>query len=320
MKKLIKQMSDLLFEDNVIIPDITLNANSELDIDSMTISNIHFRRKLMYDYSDMYMFIFTTVDDTFHVSGAFTDLFNTFVYENQDNFNRIYWGLYSKYNPIENYNKIGDISEVIEYKGTELHAVSSSGSSDHDTVYQDGGDGIDSEVSFEISGTHTNNTAKIGNETNTETLATKHFISTNFKEENSVSAFDSSNDYVNSDKNLKYGLPLDNYTQDQGTITNSLQYTNRGDNTTEGWNNYKETTKESRYHKEEVDDSFTSGTTDQKTFTGRKDEKEISDNTHGNIGVMSNQQMIQQEMDIRLKYNMLDIILNQFVHEFLFRV
>lgn len=320
MKKLIKQMSDLLFDINITIPDITLNANSELNIDSMTISNTHFKRKLMYDYSDMYMFIFTTVDDISHVSGAFTDLFNTFVYENQDNFNRIYWGLYSKYNPIENYNKIGDISEVIEYKGTELHAVSSSGSSDHDTVYQDGTPEISSEVTFEISGTHTHNTAKVGSETNTETLNTKHETNTSFTEENGVSAFDSSNNYVNSDKNVKSGSSQDNYTQDSGTDTNVTTFTDRSDNITEGWNNYKETTKESRYHKEEVDDSFTSGTTDQKTFTGRKDEKEISDNTHGNIGVMSNQQMIQQEMDIRLKYNMLDIILNQFVHEFLFRI
>ena len=41
---------------------------------------------------------------------------------------------------------------------------------------------------------------------------------------------------------------------------------------------------------------------------------------HGNIGVTTNQQMIEAEVELRRKYNMIDIIVNDFIDKFCLRV
>ena len=58
-------------------------------------------------------------------------------------------------------------------------------------------------------------------------------------------------------------------------------------------------------------DSKTGSSENESVHTGR---------THGNIGVTTSQQMLESEIELRNKYNIMDIIINDFLREFCLRV
>lgn len=59
--------------------------------------------------------------------------------------------------------------------------------------------------------------------------------------------------------------------------------------------------------------------TDSKTGTS-ENESIHTGRTHGNIGVTTSQQMLESEIELRNKYNIMDIIINDFLREFCLRV
>lgn len=54
---------------------------------------------------------------------------------------------------------------------------------------------------------------------------------------------------------------------------------------------------------------------DHRDYTGG-DNRVINIRAHGNIGVTTNQSMIRQEIEMRTKYNLYEIIVNDFVNKF----
>lgn len=319
MKRFYKTIDELITEYNITIPDITLYGNSDYDIDNLTISNTHLKRKLLYEFATYLMPIYTTVDDNAHISGAFSDIFSTFIYENQHNFDKIYQSLYAEYNPIENYNKHGDIKETLEYKGSQSNSHTETTGGLSTTTHNDGIDGQTSEVTLLKSGSETNTETISGSETNTETLNNATAQGTNLTETNQVSAFNdtAADSFHDTDKKTTIGIANANTTTNTGTNTNELAYTNRQNQNVRNFNNYTETTQENRHFTDSTNETGSRTGSDTLSFTNRKDEKSIIDSTHGNIGVMSNQTMIEQENLLRAKYNIMNIILNQFAHEFL---
>ncbi len=62
-------------------------------------------------------------------------------------------------------------------------------------------------------------------------------------------------------------------------------------------------------------DSSAGSTTDNAAYSGG-DNREISIRAHGNIGVTTNQQMIEAEISIRHNHNLYNIIIDDFINKF----
>lgn len=69
-----------------------------------------------------------------------------------------------------------------------------------------------------------------------------------------------------------------------------------------------------------TDTAQNSGTDSRKTDYGHKESVVESIRAHGNIGVTTNQQMVTAEVEMRMQYNIYDIIIKMFEREFLSRV
>lgn len=134
--------------------------------------------------------------------------------------------------------------------------------------------------------------------------------------------------------------PLENYNRtedwtDNGTRTDNLTETSNGGTTgsgTIGGTNGSTTTRSSKGYnsgnwvageKEEVSGSVNNTTSDSTTSNNTRTNTGTvgnvvtrKGNVHGNIGVMSNQNMITQEVQMRVQYQLCNIIIQQFKLKF----
>lgn len=134
--------------------------------------------------------------------------------------------------------------------------------------------------------------------------------------------------------------PIENYNRtedwtDSGTRTDNLTETNNGGTTgsgTVGGTNSSTNTKSTKGYnsgswvageKEEVSGSVNNTTSDSTTSNNTRTNTGTvgnvvtrKGNVHGNIGVTSNQQMITQEIQMRVQYQLCNIIIQQFKLKF----
>ena len=224
---------------------------------------------------------------------------NTFVLDKQNAFEKLFQALYSKYDPISNYDRHSHIT--VDYKGKEKDETTYAGQ-ETDTLVK--------------SGQETNELAKAGTETHTTTMSgkektTNHNAATT--ETRAKTAFDSGNsEWLNTEKTdatahddydeTEYGssgstrqdidaLTFSNNRKD----TNTLSFSQRQDKNTKAFTDRKDTT--------------------EKSFTSRQDE--TNEYTHGNIGVTTTQQMITSQFPLTEADEIRQYIMSCFVHKYL---
>lgn len=223
---------------------------------------------------------------------------NVFKETRTNDFTRIKNALESEYNPIENYDR--KEKSTTTNKGEDV--VTNVGNSDMITY----------DTSDRVEGT----TEKIEyNSTNTETkdLTTK-YDNTDTKSGNDVSenvleksGFNNPSSLYVSEKNTSTDtynnsqMKNDAITKDSGTdsISNSGNDTHTADYST------------SKSGTEKHESNLTNTTKHGHVV-------EFENNVHGNIGITTNQQMIESELDLRLKRNLVEMIVSLFVSEFTF--
>lgn len=192
--------------------------------------------------------------------------------ENKFAFEKMWKAMETEYNPLENYNR----TETRE--GEFSNSGSNSGLNSSSTI-----------VDGETKGTGTVTNATTINEatTNTDDSTTTN----NLTDEHQVSAFDSAT-YQAKEKDLHTGtVTLD----DDQTSTRQASNSNT----------------ETRNTKDEVDSTTTvSGSTSGQHSDSGTDSYEL--HATGNIGVTTNQRMLESELMLRKKYNLYKIMANTF--------
>lgn len=244
------------------------------------------------------------------------------------NFDRTMEALMSEYDPIENYNRYEDWTRTPDLSDTNTHTG-------QDSTAHSGNDSLVHTGQDTVADTGKDTTTHSGKDTtkNSGTDSDLHTF-TNYKEtvteaggkttEEQVSAFDSGT-YQASKKTIEtYGDPSTRTTEKAITGSNTDALTHgKQEELTHG-------------HKEELEhghtETTTRGTTDTQnyssseattygsTFTERHTGNEkYTAHLHGNIGVTTTQQMIEQEIELR-KYDVYNDIAMRFEHEFLVQV
>lgn len=225
------------------------------------------------------------VKDEVNLQNAFNDLIDFFNYYKglfQEDLQRLYdgWRLY--YSPIENYDKYGSIKT--DYKGTEKNELKKTGSEYHieeATGYKD--------------------IQELGKE---EHKLTKGGTESNMHQEAAFNTPATLND----------------------AYKDTTTFTTRTDTTTSTYGG--KTQAEDRITREKYSDDYSKKTStvysgllpseerkdsSKKTFEQRYDE--VTEHTHGNIGVKSSESLLLEEFDLRMKFeleNYLRLIVDKF--------
>ena len=212
------------------------------------------------------------------------------------NFDRIMDALTAEYDPIENYNRHTNWTRTPDLTDTDTK-------SGVDSLKHTGNDKLEKTGKDEVKNSGTDN----NDHTYTNYKETLDMSGSHVTEEQ-VSAFDQSA-YQPSKKTIEtFGDPTAR--KDEKSITGSHK-----DSLTHG---LTETT--TRGTTDTTTFNSTEATTYGSTVTGRHTGNEqYAEHTHGNIGVTTTQQMITQELELRM-YDVYVDIAKRFEHEFLVQV
>lgn len=225
------------------------------------------------------------VKDEVNLQNAYNDLLDFFNYYKglfQEDLQRLYdgWRLY--YSPIENYDKYGSITT--NYKGKEKNELK-----------------------------------RVGSETHTETVTGYKDIQEMGKEKHETTK---TGDESIKHKEAAFNTPtsLNDATEDKTTFTNRKDSTvsSYGGNTQADDRITRE--KYSQDYKKQISTVYSGKLpseerkdTTEKTFTDRQDE--VTEHTHGNIGVKSSESLLLEEFSLRMKFeleNYLRLIVDKF--------
>ncbi len=209
---------------------------------------------------------------------------------------RIYSASLLDYNPIENYDRQESESEVTD--GTRQHSgtdtVTNSGTdtttnSGTDTVTNSGKDTTQDSGSDSSSGTGSKGTTRTGADTTT----------------NKIAGYDSNTLVTHDTSELAFASGVSETTTDSTTVTHGKK--------SELTHGHVEATQHG--HVEALQHGLQSA-----TLHGEKIEDDISrskmSRIHGNIGVTTSQQMLQQEIDIAPKLNIMNYMIESFKNRF----
>lgn len=277
--------SQMLNNKNVTVKEFNTVEN-EVVYTGNNLSIINFRELYLYllnKFKSWYVKVYTLTSPEYRNLGAQSgDLIQTleyFISRKQSQIQRIYEDLLISFSPIENTSAFE--STTTTYSGTETNENTKSGSKSNTKTEN---------------GTETNTNVKSGNLTDnlsyvgTETDTNNHDVSA----DNSTSLL---TDYSDTDTKT-FTSRADNRTETYNNITdtNTRAFNQRNTTDTETFTNYKDT--------------------DKKTFTNRSD---VSDTTrHGNIGVMTNIYMLNEDIKYRISNDLISIICNMFANEFMY--
>lgn len=228
---------------------------------------------------------------------AFRDLFIRWETNNSESLKRMILVMFTNYNPLENFDRYEDIEVNVEYKGKENNKESYAGSKGSIHEYQD----LEgSKIEFSPTGTKLETTAYDSgtNYSGTETTT------------DSTSAYNDtdSNTWRNKDKSQK-------------DFTNRNDSKTGEDTTTYSYHQYKESTDEKRHNKFSVSEFYEDedGTpferTNSKEFENRQDTTDTTSHLHGNIGVTKSQEMLLDELKLRMRFNITNLIIRNFACE-----
>ena len=199
-------------------------------------------------------------------------------------FSRMYEALRVEYSPIENYDRIEDITREYKDSGTDTETLT-----------------LGSSTTSKHTGTDEETTTLGSSTTSTHTGTDTDSMEGGGSTEKGVSAYNEDG-YTNREK--------DTETQNS---TNTKQYDSTITNTGSGTDTQKQT----------YDSTITntgSGSDTTQTNYGKQRIETENTRIHGNIGVTTAQQMIESEMSLRAKYDIYKIIAREFEREFLLQI
>lgn len=249
---------------------------------------------MLYDKIDKEILINTIFDEAGELEPvtSYPELLkakiDNFFARNYTNFKHIYDAFLLEYEPIENYNRMSEIT--ITDKGTTSSQGTNGSTVTTDNTNKTTNDLTSTRTDNLTQGTTNNLTATEANSSNSET-------------ENKVSAFNTT-DYSSKDKSTVNAGDTKTATN-TGTVdvTNTGTQESKGTGTTELKTDGKQVTE---------------GNTSE---TGSHENTNItSDHTHGNIGVTTSQQMLQSEIDLWIKFNAYKAMTDYFIQELMITV
>ena len=206
--------------------------------------------------------------------------FKGYLATHADSYNRIYEALTMHYNPIENYN--GQTEIQIEEIGKEVNANNIVGTKTSDNT---------------ITGTKSNELSITGSKISTM-IETPEKIDKYSDTETTMVSSEGTAEFSNENKVIK-------------------EYDKRGEKNTDTYDNYKETTTESAndYHNRNIENySADYENKNTKSFENRK--TVTTENKHGNLGVVTSQSMVKDEILLRLTNNFYDLMFDDFVKQY----
>ena len=227
---------------------------------------------------------------------------------------RIFNALYAEYSPIENTDRMSTITDsktgtdFTSYEGSETNTHSG----DITTNY-----GKKNTEKFD----ETEETAYNGGDTSTNTK--QGSVLENGDKDDYLFPFNGTEKehtaHTDDKKNTRYGKYKDsdgNPTDDPYIDTTTNTYNGRTDVKTHA------TGVNGNTYETSGNDTVTNNLSDKKQFENRKDTTTYGsqtmheEHTHGNIGVSTSQSMVSEEIALRAKYAMLDIIVDEYVNTF----
>lgn len=224
----------------------------------------------------------------YQVPDRLRDNIQGWFYKRHDDFESIIRALKADYNPIENYDRYETLSEKRVADGKDVLTMEKGVTETH---------ARSGEEDTNISSTGTNTSNSNGNSSNSDVHGG------NDRTQQGIAGFNSSN-YENSDNSETiYGGTLNSTKTDESSnVTN-----------TENKDNSKNTFTENNTFSKSGSDKDT-------TLYGKKENIDNTNHIHGNIGVTTAQQMIDAEIQLRIKYEVYEIIYQLFEKEFLIQV
>lgn len=264
----------------------------------------------LYDKIDKETLVNTIFDEAGELepNTSYPDLFkakvNTFFKRNYTNFKHIYDAFLLEYEPIENYNRISDITV------TDTGKVNRTGNRNN-TVTLDGTNTTTNDLTSENTNDLTSQRTDALQSKRTDDLSQSDANTVHNEVEDKVSAFNTSG----------YS-PKDQAITDTST-TDTLK--NTGTQTTD--NTGTQTQKDTGTQTRKDTGSSTlkqDGTTTTVETNGDDTEHSntniTSDHTHGNIGVTTSQQMLQSEIDLWIAFNAYKTMADYFIKELMITV
>lgn len=239
---------------------------------------------LLRKYKSWTLQVYSTVGYSIYLVNHCDDLADTlsnFLRERRDQIQRIYEDYFINFSPIENTSVFN--KETTTYSGNEKTTTTNTGSKTNTRSET----GKENNTNIK-SGSLTDNLDISGTERDTDT--------------HSVSA-DNSNSLLTD-------------TQD----VNTKQFDSRRDNRTETYNNVTDSNTRTFENRQTQDvESFNNYKSEQsKDFTNRKNEFEREQ--HGNIGVTTSVSMLNEDINFRLRHNILNTVVDMFIAEYGFLV
>lgn len=271
----------------------SVDADGTISIsDSSTLLNVQLLdcTDFMHFLLDYYDWCFIAQDENISPYQDLADQFALFLKYYQKQINRIYSDLTEEYNPTYNYDRSEchyyNLSDDYEKLGTETTATTPTGDKITNVVY---GESFSNDMQYGKVHGSTSATIADGNiTTSTAVSAGTAFATYNF-----INAYDDNTDTLPANKT--------DSSQSDGTSANS------------GTSNSATVTRETY-------DDFTNST--ELSFTDRKDENKKTGQEglrmYGNIGVTSTTALIREDIDFRMKYNLVEFIYKKFVDRYCF--
>ena len=214
---------------------------------------------------------------------------------------RMYQALYSEYNPIHNYDRKNDVTVTGEF--SETH-------NDTDTLQRGTVESIDDDTTRTDNLQDQRTGAKVTSynttDTRTDNLSESHGGGETTTHENT--AYNAGLSATSRDILQRNGDVISN----TGTQTSAKQGSD-----TEDYNNI--TDKHTGTQTIEKDIARNETVTESNLSTGGKiggNETTTTEYNRGNIGVTTTQQLIEQEIELRVKYNIYEIIAKEFKEKF----
>lgn len=249
-----------------------------------------------------------------------------------EDWKRMYNALYSEYVPIHNYDKHSSIDNTgqssVESGNIETGTSGKQSHTDDINVRTDNlmekTDNIN-DTEYNSRDTRTDNltNTRTDNLTNTRTdnLSETHGGGETTTHENT--AYNAGLTATSRDIMQRNGDVVNNTGTQQNINTGTQQNVNTGTQTNAKTGNDIETLDGTKRNTgtqtNDRDVDYTETSTDSRTQTGnslKNDRNNMTEYTYGNIGVTTTQKMITEEIELRVKYNIYELIANEFKEKF----
>lgn len=236
---------------------------------------------------------------------SFNTLFNQFNLETKENFTRIKNALGLTYEVLDNYNGVTESTTTDTF--ANIDALSFVGRTDTTTLNHSDALTFTNRQDTRTLNTQTDEESDASNPRTTTTQVNEHKSTTHYVSGyNSDTAVFESEDVTKSDATDEHGEPLnDNVVIESGKMT-----TKDSGTITDGKSGTETTT-----HSGTITDGKTG--TEQTSHTGTITHS-FEETKHGNLGVTTSQQMLESELELRLKYKLRPIIVKAFIDEYFY--